>query len=437
MKNLILTLFVCYGLSSCVVNSPSCHTITVSDSQNNIEIVNRPRIKTKVSHVGITFQIGAAVGGALAGMSVQPTTFFDSKNQPATSQVLNGVIGAVIGYGVTSIIYKLQGQGKTNYSPNFDNWLASYNRKKGTNYVSLGNGYDIIVNSPSNESNFKAKNISQSVGFKNAFPNSFRIAEVEKQGIANLNNLRDTEIFVREFPNSQNKTIVENKSVSFINNLTDTKDFVSMYPNSIHKSSIEKQAYNLVNTRKDADFFLVIFPNGNYTAAVQQKIKQWEEEERARIREAKAAQLRAVAEMWNKLDKAATKLWQMLPKSSGTDNAANNNLADYTIESSTSRAVITTEFRNGIFGISADDGNGICEGNVSVTDKNGKIIKEDNSWGLGYITNLQDYQFPVTVKLSYQVDCPDFQDRASEDKINGFTTIIFNKPGNYKIEINR
>jgi hypothetical protein len=218
MKNLLILIAFLAGLSSCIVERPSHSGISTYHKENNIKSVQSPSYKKKSSFTGITFQIGATAGGALAGMALSPTTFYGSDNKSTTNVVLNGVIGGAVGYGITSLMYVIQGQGKKrSMQPNkFPQWLDEYNRRHiGQEYVFTGftnySGYLVLPNNRKTENNYTASNVEQAIMFKNAFPYSSRNAAFETQAANRIYTQSDAILFLEYYPNSIYKNSVRQK----------------------------------------------------------------------------------------------------------------------------------------------------------------------------------------------------------------------------------
>ncbi len=218
MKKLLILIAFLTGLSSCVVERPSHSGISTYHKENNIKSVGSPNYKKKLSMSGITFQIGATAGGAVAGMALSPTTFYGSDNKSTTNVVLNGVIGGAVGYGITSLMYVIQGQGKKrSMQPNkFPQWLDEYNRRHiGKEYVFTGftnySGYLVLPNNSKTENNYTASNVEQAIMFKNAFPYSSRNAAFETQAANRIYTQSDAALFLTYYPNSIYKNSVRQK----------------------------------------------------------------------------------------------------------------------------------------------------------------------------------------------------------------------------------
>jgi hypothetical protein len=208
-KIIIALLFVLLGFSSCMTQKPK-HMGLKDYNKNNVKAVQRPHYKKKLTLVGKGTQAGAVLGGVVGAITVQPTTVYDVNNEKTTNNEANVVIGASVGYGVTSLYYTLKGQGKKTYigsGNDFYEWLSKYNRKKRKNYVYTGftanYAYLVLPNDAKTERNYVVNSLDDAIMFKNVFPRSSRMNEIEYQAYMSLRNYNEALAFINSFPNSK------------------------------------------------------------------------------------------------------------------------------------------------------------------------------------------------------------------------------------------
>ncbi len=259
MKN--LTFFLLLGLfltQSCVVNKPYADTYAV-DQANKIYNLSGAHYKRKASPVGVLTQLGMAGAGASFAYSAKVTTFYDGNNQKSSNDALNAVIGAAVGYGISSILHMMSGQGKTrNTDPK---WIDRYNRKYGTDYLILAdNSTDYQVISRSAEPIFVVKNLKDAMIFVKAFPNSSRKDQIAKQCLESSNFSRsDYETLLSKvLPNNAYATQMQEKYLNMSNGLDEQYAAVRLYPN-LHTVAENKIFQNTQNPT-DAIRFLQTYP---------------------------------------------------------------------------------------------------------------------------------------------------------------------------------
>lgn len=209
MKKIIIFLSILVGLSSCMTQKPK-HMGLKDYNTNNVKTVQRPHYKKTLTLVGKGTQTGAVVGGVVGAITVKPTITYDGNNEKTTNHEANVVIGASVGYGITSLYYTMKGQGKKThiYSGNdFQEWLSKYNRRKSKNYVYTGfttnTGYLVLPNNYKTEQNYVVRSVEDAVMFKNAFPYSKRMGEIEYQGYVSIKNYNEALLFINNFPKSR------------------------------------------------------------------------------------------------------------------------------------------------------------------------------------------------------------------------------------------
>ncbi len=202
-------LFVLLGFSSCMTQKPN-HMGLKDYNKNNVKIVQSPHYKKKLTLVGKGTQAGAAAGGILGAMTIKPTIAYDGSNEKTTNGTANVIIGASVGYGITSLYYTLKGQGKKTFihsESEFQTWLAKYNKQKiGAEYVYTGftadYGYLVLPNNYITEQNYVVNSVQDAIMFKNAFPYSKRMSEVEYQAYISIKSYDEAILFINSFPKS-------------------------------------------------------------------------------------------------------------------------------------------------------------------------------------------------------------------------------------------
>ncbi len=179
-KITIAFLLLAFAIQSCVVKKP--YGEFSGETSNKIRNVNSSYYKKRISVLGIGLSIGGAAAGAYAGMETKPTTVFD-KNGKNTNEPLNMAIGAVVGFGISSLTNIVLGQGNwssVNYdSRKFEPWLRKYNRKFNTDYISLNENNRVI--SASAENNYTVRDFDDARIFVKAFPNSNKMDDIAYQ----------------------------------------------------------------------------------------------------------------------------------------------------------------------------------------------------------------------------------------------------------------
>jgi hypothetical protein len=270
MKNLIL-LFIAFAFSlqSCIVNKPYSNELVTINAANKTYMIAQAHYKRKPSALGITIQVGATAAGAAIGAGSQATTFYDANNRPATSQILNGVIGATLGYGISSIINVLQGQGKVRNIDTQKEWIEKYNRKNNTDFIvygSFANSLNVI--SASAEQSFRAADLEDAKIFKAAFPNSANTDVIAKQCLeSGAFNREEYEILLREvFPNNAYATQIQEKHLRLARTVNECIKTLDLYPGT--KLLVEKKSVELIASLADVKTVTAYFPNSNYASQI-------------------------------------------------------------------------------------------------------------------------------------------------------------------------
>jgi hypothetical protein len=274
MKTTLLY-FLLLGLASqsCIVNKPYSNEPVVINSANKTYMIAQAHYKRKSSALGVAVQVGATAAGAAAGVSMQPTTFFDANNKPATSQVLNVVIGATVGYGISSIINVLQGQGKIRNIDTQKQWIEKYNRKNNTDFIVYGgfaNSLNVI--SASAEQTFRAADLEDAKIFRAAFPNSTntnRVAEdlrgiIDRPDLLVLLDLFKDQLNTETSYNIKKSYIIQSPSLT---QMIQAK-FVAFPETNV---DIKEYAAELVGDYEDARLYLNYF-NNQSTSELNKKV---------------------------------------------------------------------------------------------------------------------------------------------------------------------
>ncbi len=209
MKNIIFLLILAAGFTSCMTQKPTSSGFR-NYGKNNIKVVENPYYKKTLNAVGKVSLLGSLVSGTVAGLTLQPTINYNANNERTTNTIMNGIIGASVGFGITSIYQTFKGQGKKTpvYNENeFRRWLEKYNQRKiGKEYAYTGftnsTGYLVLYRDKQTENNFIVQSVEDAIMFKNVFPYSSRMKEIEYYAYFSIRNYNDAMLFQRNFPQS-------------------------------------------------------------------------------------------------------------------------------------------------------------------------------------------------------------------------------------------
>ncbi len=272
MKTTILSIFflLTLGFQSCVVKKPF-GDFSVVNSTNKISYVSNAYYKKRISVLGVGVSVGMAGVGAYAGQQTKPTTVFD-KNGQNTNEPLNMAIGAVVGYGISSLINKGLGQGKdvnVNYNDKrFASWLRLYNRKYGTDYISLEENNRVI--SMSVEGTYQVQTVEDARIFVKAFPNSSRLDAVALELMKKVNREQLIGVMSETFGNKLKPETVLAVKMNYLERSKSVAECIAAakrFPKEL-RAEAERSASSLCQSIQDIKDFRAEFPNSQYASAM-------------------------------------------------------------------------------------------------------------------------------------------------------------------------
>jgi hypothetical protein len=256
-------------LQSCVVKKPNGEFS--AEGTNKIRTVYNAHYKKKISVAGIGISVGMAGAGAFAGMQAKPTTVFD-KNGQSTNEPLNMAIGAVVGFGVSSLVNKALGQGKevnVRYGDkNFDGWLRSYNRKFNTDYISLNE--NSLVISASAEGSYMVNTANDARIFVKAFPNSSRIDAVALELMPKVRREQLISVMSETFGNKLKPETAMTVKMNYLNRSKTVGECIAaakQFPKELRVEA-ERSASSLCQNIQDIKDFRAEFPNSQYASTM-------------------------------------------------------------------------------------------------------------------------------------------------------------------------
>jgi hypothetical protein len=265
----IAILLLALAFQSCVVKKPSGEFS--AEGTNKIRTVYNAHYKKKISVAGIGISVGMAGAGAYAGMQTKPTTVFD-KNGQSTNEPLNAAIGAVVGYGVSSLVNKALGQGRevdVRYGDKkFAGWLRSYNRKFNTDYISLNE--NSLVISASAEGSYTVNSAEDARLFVKAFPNSSRIDAVALELMKKVNREQLIGVMRETFGDKLKPETVLAVKMNYLNRSKTVGECIAaakQFPAALRVEA-ERSASSLCQNIQDIKDFRAEFPNSQYASAM-------------------------------------------------------------------------------------------------------------------------------------------------------------------------
>lgn len=248
-------------MPSCASFKPTASSISDADYNQRV-VVNNPRYKKKHNAIGLVFDVGAPIAGAVAGYSLDPFVTQTDEGQKG-APVGGAALGALVGSGLTYASHAIWKYGSTTSARDKREWV---NKAFGSDYYILESSDSrmrIINNSA--ERNYTVKNLSDVADFANAFPASPYYEQVVAQAIEALPR-NDLPKVLELFPLTSNAQKLKDRYVNESPDYQQLTSALQKFPKPA--TEVEGLFVNLVRTPLDAVDFHQRYPNSSFSKRV-------------------------------------------------------------------------------------------------------------------------------------------------------------------------
>lgn len=249
-------------LPSCVSYQPTATSISDADYNQRISISN-PKYKKKHNALGLTFDVGMPVAGAVLGYNSLDPFVRRTDEGRETVKAGGAVLGALIGTGVTYASHAINKYGSVTTPRNKQNWVS---KAFGSNYIIIDDmGSSLRVINKDAERNYTVKNVGDVQDFANAFPSSVYCEEMMASAVKNLKRA-DIPGALQVYPQSVHAQQLKDRYINESTTFEDLKEAVAKYPKSA--GEVENLFAKLVKTPLQAVEFHQKYPTSLSTKQV-------------------------------------------------------------------------------------------------------------------------------------------------------------------------
>ena len=256
-SNLLFSCLFFLLLSGCVVNKPNADKITIPDYNKRVKVYDA-HYRKRPTPIGISFVFGGTMAGGYLGYNSNLITFQDGDERKPVRPA-NALIGALVGYSVTSLGNYLLGQNKVTPSTDPHKWMRDAN--KNYLYLSRTSSDDFTLMHKSAEAQYTVKNLQDAKDFKTCFPNSSYTNSVARQGVSVVSR-EELPVLISLFSSSPSVADMKNRFLSLSSTMRECIEAKNSYPEL--NADAEKKASSYVRNVDDLRAFKSSFPNSTY-----------------------------------------------------------------------------------------------------------------------------------------------------------------------------
>lgn len=243
-------------LSSCASYRPVASSYSTPDYNQRIQ-VKGAKFKKTPNAIGVTVGVGLPVAGAVGGYYLGLVKDYTIEEGRVSSPVKNVVLGALVGTGLSAISSAIAGYGK-----HADGDLRTWARKAGDYILVRESGNDIVLISPSAESNYIVKNLQDVRDFALAFPDSPNTERVIDMALACLPR-ENMPALVELFPRSPSMDKMAGRYIVESQSFAELDEALKRYPSySINREQLYLER---IKNGTDAISFKKMFPSSRFS----------------------------------------------------------------------------------------------------------------------------------------------------------------------------
>jgi hypothetical protein len=272
MKNIayILLLVALCG-SSCTTERTIFYSASAPD-YNLRKNYQDPHFKKKINMVGVLGVAGATAAGGYLGYQSDLLVFTDQEGIQKSNKVGGAVVGAAVGFGVSSLanylIFGLGQEPRFKNNQDLDRWIRKQNR----NELLLSGNYQsrtVQIIDRRQENKYIVKNWQDILDFKTAFGSQSPAGNaVVEQGVSKLSR-EELPKLLDQFPNTSHAASLKKRYLELSNSVAQAIEAGNRYPEL--RTQSEQAAFNKINSVDDAATFMAAFPGSSYKTQVDDR----------------------------------------------------------------------------------------------------------------------------------------------------------------------